>query len=443
MSDFESLMWTLDGDARLSSTVGNLTLLDRVPDRDRLRARIAAAAVAVPRLRQRVQPNPLGLGTPIWVDDDAFELDRHLRWEHLGPNAGQRRLLDRAMELMTAPFDRHRPLWEFVVFSGLTRGRAAMLQRIHHTLTDGEGGLRISMEFIDFERDAPWSAPISSPSGNPPWSAQDGLRRWVRDTAVAVADAGGSLVRPMATLRPGALVEMARSTARQANFTEHARSPLWTQRSLDRHLDLLSIPLADLRSVADRLGGTVNDVFVTVGAHASADLHHRAGIEVEHLRMAMPVSTRRSGNIGNHFSPSQSLVPTGLMSFADRFAEIHTVLSATKGETAIDATELLAGAANLIPPPLLRAAGTRLASTVDFVTSNLKASPVDVYLGGAHMTGNHPIGPLANTAWNMTAMSYIGQMCIGIVSDTAAVVDPDELTDALRRAFGAAKRSHP
>ncbi|MCY0541593.1 hypothetical protein OVW21_26565, partial [Klebsiella pneumoniae] len=52
------------------------------------------------------------------------------------------------------PFDRTRPLWEFVIIEGLPDGRAAMVQKMHHTITDGEGGVRLSEQVLDISRDA-------------------------------------------------------------------------------------------------------------------------------------------------------------------------------------------------------------------------------------------------------------------------------------------------
>ena len=73
--------------------------------------------------------------------------------------------------------------------------------------------------------------------------------------------------------------------------------------------------------------------------------------------------------------------------------------------------------------------------TVDFTTSNVRAAPFDLYIAGALMTHNHPLGPVAGTAWNLTTMSYRGALNIGLHSDRAAVDAPGELADDIAAAF--------
>ncbi|MDQ3737847.1 MAG: hypothetical protein M3337_01600, partial [Actinomycetota bacterium] len=79
MSDAEGLMWRLEKDPYLSSTFSTLTILDQPPDLDTLRARMERATLVVPRLRQRVQPSPVNLQAPLWVEDPDFDLDYHVR----------------------------------------------------------------------------------------------------------------------------------------------------------------------------------------------------------------------------------------------------------------------------------------------------------------------------------------------------------------------------
>src|SRR3954447_16224564 len=143
MSESEGLMWRLESDPTLSSTFGNLTILDRPPDMAILRRRLMGAARAVPRLRQRVQPSAMSRVSPLWappswVEDRDFDLDYHVRRMALPGPGSLRQLLDVASLITSDPFDRWRPLWSFTVVEGLKGGQAAVIQKLHHTIADGE-----------------------------------------------------------------------------------------------------------------------------------------------------------------------------------------------------------------------------------------------------------------------------------------------------------------
>ncbi len=154
MTDVEALMWNLEKDPHLSASIANVTLLDGPPDADRLRSRLERAVTKVPRLRQRVVPALGRLAPPEWRDDPDFDLAYHLRWMALPAPGSMRQLLDLAATFVNTPFDRTRPLWEFVVIEGVEGDRAAMVQKLHHAIADGEGSIRMSEQFIDLDRDA-------------------------------------------------------------------------------------------------------------------------------------------------------------------------------------------------------------------------------------------------------------------------------------------------
>lgn len=160
MSDAEGLMWRLEKDPHLSSTFASVTILDRPPDVDRLMRRMERATLAVERLRQRVQPMPVNLTAPMWVDDPNFEIRYHVRHMALPKPGSMRQLLDLASLIACDPFERTRPLWQFVVVDGLRGGKAALIQKLHHTIADGETSVQLSLQFLDFERDAPEPPPI-------------------------------------------------------------------------------------------------------------------------------------------------------------------------------------------------------------------------------------------------------------------------------------------
>ena len=153
-------------------------------------------------------------------------------------------------------------------------------------------------------------------------------------------------------------------------------------------------------------------------------------------RGATPVPPRHDRKAGgNAFSPSQALVATGDMSAAERFAAVHEALGEVKRERVLGSIEGAAAAVNLLPTAALVRTGQRMAGAVDFVCSNVKAAPFDLYIAGAFMEANYPIGPLAGTAFNLTTMSYRGWMFLGLLVDPAAVADPQALLDELDVAY--------
>src|SRR6476646_633339 len=152
MSPSEAVMWAVEKDPALRSDFCNVTILDTLPAEDRLRATVERAIVAIPRLVDRVVSPPLRIAAPEWRPDPTFELDYHIRRIAIPEPASMRDCLDVAQITTAPPLDRSRPLWEFTLVEGLEGGRAALLQRLHHTSADGVGGMRLSLSLVDLER---------------------------------------------------------------------------------------------------------------------------------------------------------------------------------------------------------------------------------------------------------------------------------------------------
>ena len=462
MSGFESFMWDLERDPQLSSAFANLTLFDRAPDRRAFRSRMERAVGAVPRLGQRVVTSALPWELPRWVEDPDVDLDHHLRWVDLGGDGTRRDLYDLVATLSRQPLDRERPLWEFITIEGLQDGRAAMLQRLHHTITDGEGGIILSVEFLDFEREpahpgrrrsrrsaegqvadssstdtgtGALAADAPTVSGAW-WSRAVGSLGSAATSAASVASSAASATASLPG-RAGDLAGVAQSTMRQVRVG-HRRSPLWTDRSLGRWFGTTTLSLEDVVASARVLGGSVNDLFLAGAADAAGAVHRQHELDVPELRVSMPISTRHDRSAGgNAFSPTQMLVPTGPMDPADRVAAVHEIVASVRSERAIDALEGTASAAAMLPPAVIVRTGQHLAHSVDFVCSNVRAAPFDLFIAGAFMQSNYPLGPLAGTAFNVTTMSYRGWLFLGLTVDIAAVPDPVGLLEQLDRSYDA------
>jgi diacylglycerol O-acyltransferase len=445
MSDAEGLMWRLEKDPYLTSTFATVSVLDRPPDFDRLRARMDRARVAVPRLGWRVQPAPVNLSAPTWVDDPEFDIDLHVRRLALPEPGSLRQLLDLATLITLDPFERTRPLWQFTVIEGLSRGRAALVQKMHHTITDGEGGVQMALQYLDFARDAPDPEPVAAEpveevAPPPPPTTAEALRDLIiggfRFPLSVVRQVRELLADPASIPTAGtAAVDTIRGVVTQLSDVEQARSPLWRERSLRRRFEVARAPFAETKEAAKRLGGSLNTAFVTAAAEAAARYHIEVGAPVEQLRASMAVSTRTESSGANAFSLARMLVPTGEMPIAERFAAINEVTTAAREQGTSASLEVLATIAAALPTTLITRLARQQTQTVDFATSNVRGSPVPVFIGGAQLLENYPIGPLLGVAFNVTMLSYDGSLDMGINVDTAAVAEPDRLAKLVERAF--------
>jgi WS/DGAT/MGAT family acyltransferase len=445
MSDAEGLMWRLEKDPYLTSTFATVSVLDRPPDFDRLRARMDRARVAVPRLGWRVQPAPVNLSAPMWVDDPEFDIDLHVRRLALPEPGSMRQLLDLATLIMLDPFERTRPLWQFIVIEGLSRGRAALVQKMHHTITDGEGGVQMALQYLDFARDAPdpepvTAAPVDEVGPPPPPTTVEAFRDLLvggfRLPLSVVRQLRELLADPASIPMAGtAAVETIRGVVTQLSDVEQARSPLWRERSLRRRAEVARAPFADTKEAAKRLSGSLNTAFITAAAEAASRYHIELGEPVEQLRASMAVSTRTESSGANAFSLARMMVPTGEMPITERFAAINEIATAAREQGTSASLEVLATVAAALPTTLITRLARQQTQTVDFATSNVRGSPVPVFIAGAQLLENYPIGPLLGVAFNVTMLSYDGSLDMGINVDTAAVAEPDRLAKLLERAF--------
>ena len=455
MSDAEGLMWRMEKDPFLASTFGNVTVLDRPMNFSLFRERMLRATLAVPRLRQRVRPTPAALGAPRWVDDPEFNIDYHVRRVSLPAPGTQRQLLDLATLIVNDPFERTRPLWQFVVVDGLAGGGGALIVKLHHTVADGEGGVMLSLQFIDLARNAPMPPPLVAEPYEPPISSDDssdllrssmtdalrvplGLLKQVREVLSEPARLPG-----MATQ----LNDSVRGLLNQMGELDPARSPLWTKRSLQRRLETARVPYRELLDASRSLGGKLNTAFVTAIADAAGAYHRELGAPVESLRTSIAISTRTESSGSNAFSLAKLLVPTSDMPIVERFAAVKEALDQARDGAKSASLDTLATLSTNLPTSVLTRIARTQSQSIDFATSNVRSGGVPLYIAGGLIIENYPVGPLGGVAFNATLLSYNGSLDIGIHIDTAAVAEPgllrDRIEQSLNRLIYSAPQSAP
>jgi diacylglycerol O-acyltransferase / wax synthase len=443
MRESDALTWRMEGDPGLRSTIVSIAWLAKRPDWDRMVDRLDRATCAVPSFRMIVVEPPARLASPRWVASPDFDLSWHLRRiDAPSPHTADTVVALARTAAMTA-FDPAHPLWEFTLVENLVGGRAALLMKVHHALTDGIGGMELAPLLFDLESaSAPPEDALTAPAGEHVSQAQlvrqsvthqaGRLLRLVRHGAATALPVALEATRhPLRTA--GDVVATAGSIARTVAPVTETLSPVMTERSLGRHLDMLTVRLDDLRGAAKAGSGTINDAFLVAVTGGLARYHERHGTTVDELRVTLPISIRNEADPigGNRITLQRFAVPVSVRDPAERMQAIDAACLMARRERSLPHTNAIAGALNVLPAGVVG----EMLKHVDFVASNVPAFPFPVYLAGAEVTGLFAWGPTIGAALNTTLLSYLGTCWVSVTVDVAAVPDPDALMSCLQDGF--------
>jgi len=443
MRDTNAFAWYMEQDPLLRSTVVVVLMLDGTPDWDELVDRLERFTRLAPGFRQKVVLPPLRLATPRWVVDPDFDLSWHLRRFQAAPPRTLAAVLEFARKTGMAGLDRNRPLWEFTFIEELEGGQTAVVMKLHHSLTDGVGGMEIARLVFDVEPEpgdlGPMpDAPVGENLGTVDlvrdalghgWSRLFGFSKDVLTSAPG--DAANALRHPRETVTE--TVATVQSVARFLQPASETLSPVMTERHLTWHYEVLQFPLMDILHAAHAARAKLNDAFLSGATAGLRFYHERHGERVDELRVTMPVSIRKAGDPigGNRISLLRFKVPVAIADPSERMRKTHDRVEPMKTDRSLPFTDVLAGALNLLP----RAYIGGMLKHIDFLASNVPGIPVPLYLSGARVDGFYAFGPTIGAALNITLMSYCGTCFVGINIDTGAVPDPDVLMDCMRDGF--------
>jgi diacylglycerol O-acyltransferase / wax synthase len=438
----DAFSWYMESDPALRSTVVAVAVLERAPDWEHLRKRVDRMTRLVPRLRQSVQEPPWRLGPPVWVTDRDFDLDWHMRRIRLPRSSTWAAVLEVARVAAMADFDRDRPLWEVTEIGGLPDGRVALMTKMHHSLSDGIGGVQLLAFIVDGDRHMPAvddMPPIPDGRGfTTPTLVLESLRSNAREALAVAARAGGALPRvPAVFASPRSNLSsawgMTASVARIVRPIMRNASPVMTRRTMRRQLATFDVPLQGLRQAAIRNGGHVNDAFLAGLTGGLRRYHEAHGANVDELRVTMPVSIRKPDDPigGNRITLLRFAVPVGLRDPGRRIAQTSAISRAWRQEPAIAHTQEIAFGLNRAPRSYLQG----VLRKVDFVASDVPGLTEPVFVAGARVLAYYPFGPTIGSAMNATLMSYVDDCNIGLNIDVGAVPDTDQMIAHIRAGF--------
>jgi WS/DGAT/MGAT family acyltransferase len=406
----------------------------------------------IPRYRQRLVEAPFGIAHPAWEDDPTFEVGQHVTEVTLPPPGDDAALAETGGDLYATMLRRDRPLWQAYVIRGRADGNTAVLWKVHHAMVDGIAGVDLVRVVHDLSRAAaapdapavPWQA---HPLPDPITRLQEAIRdrmtndaeRWTRTA--------------FAWLRPAAAFQQAQAfTALLTNGLPgllQPRRPVMFDGAISskRRFVWAELPFDEVKSIRRALGGTVNDVVLTIvsGGLGHYLRGHRQRTDGLVLRAMCPVSMRgedEQGTLGNLVSEIISPLYVGELDPVARFRAERTAMERRKAQDQAGGVYALIQSVDGLPPPLVQFAGrlgittNLLMSTVNTVSTNVPGPPIPLYLAGRQLLGWYPLGPLsANIGLFNAILTYNGTLTIGATVDPLLMPDPWFYADCLMQAF--------
>ena len=439
----DAFSWYMENDPVLRSTIVAVAWLDRSPDWDVLVDRLERATRLVPIFRQRLVEPPGRLATPRRSLDPDFDLSRHLCRVGSPPPHTRATVLEMARLAAMSSFDAAHPLWTFTLVEHPSGGEAALVMKLHHSLTDGVGGMQLLLSLFDTGEAPPRQGalpalPDESARGGTDLVAASIVHRGrtllaaVRHEAIGALPAVGHAgLHPLRTARD--TFETWRSVGRTIAPVASTLSPIMKGRSLGRRLAMLEVGLDELKAASAAAGGSVNDGFMAGVTGGLRRYHEHHGQPVHELRVTLPISLRAAGDPagGNRITLERFTVPVSLADPVERIADIARRCRAARDERSLPHSNAIAGALSLLPSGAIGS----ILKHVDFLASNVPGLDFPVYLAGARMTRLVPFSPTLGSAVNVTLLSYDGVCAIGVTVDTAAVPDIDVFMTSLDAGF--------
>jgi diacylglycerol O-acyltransferase / wax synthase len=435
--------------------VGGLTIFEGPPPAiqdflDHIRGRLHL----VPRYRQKLAIPPLETGRPLWVDDNSFNLEYHVRHTALPEPGSEEQLLRLAARIFSQRLDRAKPLWETWMIEGLEDNRFALITKTHHALIDGIAGVDLATVLFDLEpvpkppdleAEEEWTA-AREPSATDMVAA--GLRGVVRSGVEVASRAISAATHPESAINKAREAIEGVGEVAWAGLNPAPHTPLNVDIGPHRRIGIVRFELDEFKQVKNALGGTVNDVMLTVVAGALREWLHSRGVRTEglELRGLVPVSIRgeEDRGLGNRIAAMRGPLPVYIADPVARLRFVKREMDGLKESKQALGAEVIASVNNFAPPTILAQASRINFSTrlFNLIVTNVPGPQFPLYVLGRELQDLVPVAFLPeNHALAIAIMSYNGKLNFGLLADYDALPDLDVIQQGIVDSLEELKRA--
>ena len=416
---------------------------------DEVRAVYADRIHLLDYLTSRVQVMPWNIDHPAWVRYPQFDLDEHLHHITLDAPGTDAQLQALVAGLYEPVLDREKPLWKAWVIDGLDSGLVAVFTKTHHACIDGMASIAMAETLGDLEpeiRDV-------EPPGEDFWRNDDTsyarlmLESWANLTRYRIDQWSRWPAQVRANVR--ATQRYWQDAEQRGAMTLAPKAPWNAAIDAKRSFAGTHMSLSRLKQIGKAVGVKINDVVLGLTAEALNRYLERQGAALDGPMVSgCPVSLRKPGDtsMNNQVTMMAVSIENHIADPIERLKSIHEASNAAKGMLAemseVTTTDF---GGPFVPAMLTAAAQAEEAGTaadnvqqvpINLVVSNVPGLQVPLYWAGARVVANQPMSIVAHGGGlNVTVMSYMDRMDLGLTAARNVVPDVDALRDDFVAAY--------
>src|SRR6266705_2177101 len=450
---------------------------------------IAERLHLAPILKSRLAETPLHIDHPSWVEDDQFDIDRHIFRASL-PAPRDRATLERIVGWMHAKLlNRARPLWEFYVFEGMKDNEIGLYSKMHHACIDGGAGAALTNMIYDV---TPVPRKIEPPTGRAKVGQEprdiaanlvDSYQQlWTKPFDAATAARGidlprsgksdlGSILFDNAMFQIETAVKFAGSIPTMLKTVSDVVGKISDPKSRDsiasmvspstilnksisseRSFAGVSIPLSRAKALAKQAGGKLNDVVLAISSGVVRRyLLERGALPAKPMTAAVPISLREEGNTDAN-NQVFGMICSIATNIEDPKARLEAIIaqSAKSKEMSHPMRALMPQVSNvsMLGAPILVQILALLYSrsnlsdvlppAANITVSNVPGPRQTLYAAGAELLHIFPVSISTHgLALNITVQSYRDQLDFGFIAGANIIPHVQVLCDMLPLEFDA------
>jgi diacylglycerol O-acyltransferase / wax synthase len=454
MSRVDTAWLRMDNDVNLMMIVG-VWLLQPGITHDALCRRIEDKLLKYDRFRQKVVQDAIGAN---WVEDEAFDVRRHVVREALDPRPGQSArdaLQERAGELATTPLDPRHPLWQFHLIEHYDGG-SAMLARVHHCIGDGIALISVVMSITDGGMDPPQRRKREQPdeAHEEDWLSDAVLKPLTDITIKAIGMYGSGVARSMEVLSNPQQPLLGSLDVARVGYQVVSDVAAMTLMPDDSPTSLKGKPIGKkivawsepmsldvVKTIGKGLGCSINDVLLAcvagaIGAYLRDRGEDPAGKEI---RAMVPVNLRpieEAWKLGNRFGLAPLVLPIGIENPVERVYAVRQRMNDLKGSYQPLLAFAVLAVAGLLIKPVQDALLGLFAKKTTAVMTNVPGPAKPLKLCGSTLKQNMFWVPASGEIGiGVSILTYSGGVQFGLITDAKLCPEPQKIIDRFEPEF--------